>query len=391
MQESKQTILMKCCICIGGSVGLISNSFGIFYSPIAEEMQLGIGRISIMATIISLASAVFLPVFSRLMKRVKMNHLMVMGVLLASAAYLVMSWIHDIRVYYLCSVFLGIGAVCFSNFPVSILLKEWYGDRNGSALGIALAFSGLAGALANPLIGKLITGSGYELSMRLIAVFLLVTCFPASLTVHRAEEVQDSGTQGSNAVMSAALPLSLLVLIIVTTSSFNAVNGLNSHMSALAIDSGYSLEFSGFVVSAVMIANMTFKIIFGFIADRISVTRTIRIYMTLCTAGIIALLFMRTVPVILMIGAALYATDFSNSTIGGPLIMQKIAKDRYSEVYPKVAIFNTLSYALMTSAYGLLKDASGSYTLPLIVAVTICAGALVLNEVLGKHMEEETA
>ncbi len=387
MKETKFSVLLKCCICIGGSVGLISNSLGIFYSPIANELQLGIGQISIMATIISLASAAFLPFYTRLMKHVKINILMGAGVLLSAAAFLIMSMFRDIRLYYVCSVFLGIGAVCFSNFPVSILLKEWYGDRNGSALGIALAFSGLAGALANPILSRLITGSGYAFSMRLEALFLLIAVLPAAATVHRSTEAESTQNAVSEAVSATVVPFSILAVMIFGTCCFNAVNGLNSHMSSLAIDSGYTLEFSGFVVSAVMIANMTFKIIFGFVADRISVTRTIRIYLALCLIGILMIIFLRSVPAALMVGAALYATDFSNSTIGGPLIMQKIAKERYSEVYPKVAIFNTMSYALMTSAYGFLMDASGSYTLPLIVTVGIIAAGAVMNEVLGKHMK----
>lgn len=385
MKENKYTVLLKCCICIGGAVGLVSNCLGIFYSPIAEALQLGIGRISVMATIISLASAFFMPVLTRLMKHFRLNHLMAAGVIIDVIAYMVMSMVHDIRIYYLCSAFLGIGAVSYSNFPVSILLKEWYGDKNGSALGTALAFSGAFGALSNPVVGRIIGSSGYEASMRAMAVFLLVVCLPCALTVHRNEQAVTE-EQNTTKVSTAALSLGMFIFIAFTTSLFNAINGMNSHMSSLAVKSGYSLEFSAIVVSVVMIANMLFKIVFGFAADRFSVTKAVLVWLAFSLTGILTLLFLRSVPAALLCGAALYAADFSNSTIAGPLIIQKIAKDSYSEVYPRVALFNTLSYALMTSGYGFLFDATGSYTVSLLTAAALAATAFVLTMRLDRHL-----
>ena len=390
MKENKYTVLAKCCICIGGAVGLVSNCLGIFYSPIAESLNLGIGRISVMATIISLASAFFMPFLTRLMKHIRINHLMAAGVIIDVIAYVIMSLVHDIRVYYLCSAFLGIGAVSYSNFPVSILLKGWYGDRNGSALGTALAFSGAFGALANPIVGRLIGSSGYESSMRVMAAFLLIVCLPCALTVRRNEQAV-SEEKAAVSAGTAALSLGMLVFIIVTTSLFNAVNGMNSHMSSLAVKSGYSLEFSAIVVSVVMIANMLFKIAFGFAADRFSVTKAVLVWLTFNLTGLAALLFLRSIPAALLCGAALYAADFSNSTIAGPLIIQTVAKDRYSEIYPRVALFNTLSYALMTSGYGFLLDATGSYTLSLIVAISFAAIAFVLTLRLDRIIRNGTA
>ena len=390
MKENKYTVLAKCCICIGGAVGLVSNCLGIFYSPIAESLNLGIGRISVMATIISLASAFFMPVLTRLMKHFRINHLMAAGVIIDVIAYVIMSLVHDIRIYYLCSAFLGIGAVSYSNFPVSILLKEWYGDKNGSALGTALAFSGAFGALANPIVGRLIGSSGYESGMRVMAAFLLIVCLPCALTVRRNEQAV-SEEKAAVSAGTAALSLGMLVFIIVTTSLFNAVNGMNSHMSSLAVKSGYSLEFSAIVVSVVMIANMLFKIAFGFAADRFSVTKAVLVWLAFNFTGLVTILFLRSVPAALLCGAALYAADFSNSTIAGPLIIQKVAKDRYSEIYPRVALFNTLSYALMTSGYGFLLDASGSYTLSLIVAISFAAIAFVLTLRLDRIIRNGTA
>ena len=390
MKENKYTVLAKCCICIGGAVGLVSNCLGIFYSPIAESLNLGIGRISVMATIISLASAFFMPVLTRLMKHIRINHLMAAGVIIDVIAYVIMSLVHDIRVYYLCSAFLGIGAVSYSNFPVSILLKEWYGDKNGSALGTALAFSGAFGALANPIVGRLIGSSGYESGMRVMAAFLLIVCLPCALTVRRNEQAV-SEEKAAVSAGTAALSLGMLVFIIVTTSLFNAVNGMNSHMSSLAVKSGYSLEFSAIVVSVVMIANMLFKIAFGFAADRFSVTKAVLVWLAFNFTGLVTILFLRSVPAALLCGAALYAADFSNSTIAGPLIIQKVAKDRYSEIYPRVALFNTLSYALMTSGYGFLLDASGSYPLSLIVAISFAAIAFVLTLRLDRIIRNGTA
>ena len=57
-------VLLRCCMCIGGAMGMVSNCIGIYFTPLAKALDVGVGRISIMVTLISLGNALFAPMFA---------------------------------------------------------------------------------------------------------------------------------------------------------------------------------------------------------------------------------------------------------------------------------------------------------------------------------------
>ncbi|MBQ5534315.1 MAG: MFS transporter, partial [Lachnospiraceae bacterium] len=148
--KEKMLILLRCCLCIGGAVGMISNCIGIYYTPIAQSLGVGRGDVALMVTLTSLSTAFFGPVFVRLIRRFRINLVMSFGVLLGVGAYLLMSVAGTIYLFYVAGVIIGISASCFATLPVSLILKDWYKEKNGSMLGIAMAFSGAFAAILNP-------------------------------------------------------------------------------------------------------------------------------------------------------------------------------------------------------------------------------------------------
>ena len=44
--KERTGILLRCCMCIGGAMGMVSNCMGIYFSPLSKALGVGVGRIS---------------------------------------------------------------------------------------------------------------------------------------------------------------------------------------------------------------------------------------------------------------------------------------------------------------------------------------------------------
>ena len=385
--KGRLATLLRCCMCIGGAMGMVSNCIGIYFTPLAKALDIGVGRISVIVTLISLGNAFFAPFFVRLRKRFPLNRIMAGGIILCILAYLLLSVAGSIWTLYLCGILFGIGMCNFSALPVTLILRDWYGDKNGSAVGAALAFSGVFGAVMNPILSRLISSLSYQTSLRLMALFLAVAVLPCALTLRlRGEKNASAGTAPvqNQTPKSPPVPLPTIIVLFSTCVCFCTLCGMNQHFSALAVSQGYSLEASATVLTCSMIGNIIFKLCYGFASDRVNPILVSIVWAIIGTVGTCLILLFAANGLLIRTGAAMYGSFFSLSTVALSMLTQKVAGDRYAEVYSKLVIFTSTAYALSVSLYGLFYDLTGSYRPALIFIIVMALSSIVLSLLLKK-------
>ena len=310
----------------------------------------------------------------------KLNHLMGSGIVLCMISYVLMSFAGSVWMLYLCGLLSGVGMCCFAALPVTMILRDWYGDRNGAAVGAALAFSGVFGAVMNPVLSRIISGMSYQMSLRLMALFLGAVVLPCALTIRMKNESREevkTDLPGYGPV-SPKVPLPIIVVLYSTCVCYCMLCGMNQHLSALAVSHGYSLDASATVLTAAMIGNIIFKLIYGFVSDRVNPIYVSVAWTAIGTVGTVLILLFAANGALIRTGALLYGAFFSLSTVAMTMLVQFVAKDRYAEVYSRMVIFTSMAYALSVSLYGMAYDFMGSYTPALIMVLGVAALSVVL-------------
>jgi MFS family permease len=394
MNEKTKLLLvqLRCCLLLGGGIGLLSNCIGLFYTPISQELGVGRGSVALMVTLQSLASAFFSPVFAKLVKKIKIQHLMSAGVILSSLAVFVMSMAKSIYVFYVCGILAGIGVTNFSALPVSMILRSWFGEKSGSRLGIAQAFTGLCAAIFNPVLGRIITGSDYHKAFVFMMAGLFILCMPCAVTLRMKDEPAAAAkpTEKESAKAKAArdsvMTSALFATFLLCGFCITTQNGMNSHFSALAVSVGFPLTFGATVVSFQSIFNSTWKLIFGFVLDKLGPVRACNIFNCIGFTGVMILLLGSRNPILLIIGVSMYACNFSVSTVGIPTLMMEAAGKNYIDYYSKQNMVQTVAYAFGTTMYGTLSDITGGYTVPLIVVEVMTVSAFLLLRRIGRKI-----
>ena len=108
-----------CCGLAASSIGICSNSVGVFYTPVSEALGVGRGAVALHATLSLLVCGFFSPVVARLMQRFPLRPILLAGVILATGSTALMAAAADVTTLYLLGAVRGIGLSCFSLMPVT--------------------------------------------------------------------------------------------------------------------------------------------------------------------------------------------------------------------------------------------------------------------------------
>ncbi len=393
--ESKNQLLtlIRCCLSIGCCFGIITNCIGLFFSPMAEALGVGRGSVALISTMMSLSSAIAIQVIARLLnRRIPINILMGTGAVISIVGIFILSTAKTLPMLYICGILIGTGYTCYANLPVSMLLRSWYGEKNASKLGIAMAFSGVVAALMNPVLGRLITSSGYQSAFRVMAVILAVISLPATFTA-KLRETPSAGSAGAGkqekAVDAPLVAASTMAILIANSIAVSMQTGLNTHFSSYAVSLAYPLAFGATVVSFQNIFNSVWKLLYGFVIEKAGIIKGTIFYLAISFTGSILLVTLHGYRGAILAGVSLYATVFGISTVGCTVLTQKIAGDRYAEIYAKMSLVQAIFYALFTWVYGSLSDAAGNYIPCICIAMTATACCAMFFFLLGKRIPKE--
>lgn len=147
----------------GASGGIINNVIGIFYQPMAHDLNLLVGDIAFHSTITSVVvgvAALFLP---RVFQVIGWRPVILIGSLLAFIGMAGMAFFDSLTMFYTLGAIRGLGATAFQMVAVSIIINNWFEEKNGFAMSIASAFYGLVSMVLAPIISIIVADYGWRI------------------------------------------------------------------------------------------------------------------------------------------------------------------------------------------------------------------------------------
>ena len=358
-------IFIACCLCFGGSIGLISNCFGIFYSPIINELRFSVKDLSFMATIGSISSALFSTSLVKLMKKYKLGSIMAFGLTICILMYIMMTFSNKLWQFYIAKILIGIGSCCCSIIPISCIICDNFENNAGTILGITTAVSGIVGVIFNPICSKIIVDYNWKIAMLFIATLLLIFSLPASISLRTYNSIP---VDKEKATSKFSIDITF-ILIAIVASLLSMSCCFISHISYYGVTNGYSLENSATMVSFVMAGNMLFKIIMGWMIDHLGTFKavTIGIFMAFC--GIFSLCFTNNF-IMICLSCLFYGAISSCVILGNTNLCQSVYKNEYTDRYSKISVVTSVTSAFSTTGVGIVYDTYSSYT-PIIIIVSV--------------------
>ena len=144
------------------SGGFYFYGFSTFFIPL--EQQFGWSRMALSGafSLSRLEGGIAGPIGGFLVDRFGPRRIMVLGILVMGAGYILLSRIDSLVSFYIVFVLLiSVGASLGISVPPLVTTAKWFVKRRGLAMGIALSGVGVGGPLV-PLLGMIVAGYGWQ-------------------------------------------------------------------------------------------------------------------------------------------------------------------------------------------------------------------------------------
>lgn len=366
--------------------GFIVNTMGLYYTPLGEDLQVSRTAVSFAGSLLSFAAIPTTLVAGNIIKRIDTRILLTVCVSACALLFLAMSMFTQLWQFDIAFALMGVFYVIPVTMGPSVLLANWFKDKLGLAMGIALGVSGLGGMILNPVVASWITHFGWRTSYRLTALVLAVCILPFAIAVlkFRPNEakgefayghdkvVQEQAETNASSVQDLTLAQSLktrsLWLIIIVAVLLQAISGFVVHLSAMESSRGLGLEQGALVVSGIMLGAAIGKATIGILLDRLPTELVVGLYSIVGLFGWGSFVVVHN-PVSDVVAAFLAGLGQGVVLVAVPwMVRQFFGLQDYSTILSVTIVSGSVAYALANVGHGAMFDAFGSYTPSLMVS-----------------------
>lgn len=413
-------VLLACCGCAAGAIGICLNSVGVFYGPVTQELGFSRGAFAFHATLSSITTGLLCPVAAILFQKLPVRLLMTTGVLLAVASTAAMATADSLWLFYLFGFVRGLGCTLFASTPLTMIIGHWFTRRHGAAIGVVFSFSGIAGAFFSPWFSHLIAQNGWRSTHLVMAVCLAAVSLPGALLLRaspsgkgtRSDEAtglmdtvaahsgEDTGAAGSetmrigeetaqNGGEAGRFPVFSLQFLM--TGCFIvlsiSITGVAQHFPGYAQTIDRTAQFGATMLSAAMIGNIAFKLLIGVLSDRMGPVRACTLMGIINASSLLMLLVAGnhagTAGLYLL--SFLFGAIYSVGAVGIPLVIRHLyGSAQYVTAFGYAGALVSIGGAFSLTTIGYLYDWTGSYRIALLVAIGSGISGLLLLQVIHR-------
>lgn len=389
-------------VVFGASVGLGTGFTGYHYTAtlfipeLTQAFGWSRGQIAT-AMAAALFGSVFTPFAGRLVDRIGVRKVVAGATLLVGLGYVALAMQSgDIRVFSLIIALTATAGLAGGALAYTRAVAGWFDKGRGLALGLTIGGVSLFAMIMPPIIAAVMAQWDWRAGYLLLGTVAVGVGLPAMLLfVRERRDVPVAGTAPTDEGMTwqqAMRTRTFILLVLAVLLVHAAGSGAVQQLAPLLGDKGYSRAAIPLYVSAMGASVLMGRIVLGLLLDRMSPTLAGAIACALPAIGCLIFLQPQFGP-----WAALLAVVTIGFSQGAELDLMAYIVARWFGMRAYATVFGTLIATIAAAGaggvalFGRSFDATGSYDLPLMLAMVAAplGGLLVL--MIGKPPRVEAA
>jgi MFS family permease len=402
------SVLFVCWFLVWGG-GL--NTGAVFFPPVLKHFGWSRAMLSGAFAGGALSAGLAGPVVGWLLDRIDARKVMAVGVALTASGYFALSRSTNLTQFIICNLVIGIGLVSCTAIPCSLVLANWFNQRRGLAMGIALAGASIGGAVMTPIVNYAIAARGWRFGYLLIAIPMAAITIPLLLVFIRTRPPADAeperppsepapapvelpGLEVSEALKTRSMWLITLVQFLFAS----LFAGLGQHFIAYLIDVGYSSSVAAQVLSMAFVFTTIGSLLSGPMADRVNARLAIAATWFVTAIAVFALLGAAHFPALMLYAVLIGIVGGAFGVLLPLLMLESLGIRRFGSLMGIAGLIGTLGYAAGPIVTGWIHDRTASYIPALwmfigvsILCVIACLACRPLQSVLEERASREAA
>ncbi len=379
-------------ILIRGFASGINGISGLFLTPVAGELQVGIGTLSLYFSVMSAVQVVWFSYAGKLLNKYDVRIVAAVAAMLQTLTFAAFGLLSHVAGWYALSIPQAMGAAILVNLIGPILINRWFPDKTGLILGVQSACVGLFSAVLQPVTSSIIAGSGWRTAYITIglvgfgvimaAVFIFLKDRPeknkdaegldADGEMHEemASKQVVVSEKGDNTEEALSIRSATFFALLIFMLSLTGVAVFVQHIPTYGNLLGYSVTQVGTALSLASLGTAVGALIIGFLADKIGAVNTCYVVLGMWLLAVVCFLFSGRHIMVFGIASFLNGVAIPSVTIISPVLtLAFYGRSNYEKIYAKVSMGAPLSSIFLVPIYGFIYDATQSYTVVLFVLI----------------------
>ena len=272
-------------------------------------------------------------------------------------------------------------------------LGLWFDKKRGMAISLALNGASFGGIVGVPLLVAAIGSFGFSGAMMTAAATMLVVMIPVILIFVgpppgrggiAAELAAENSPSASRIRARAFRDVAFLTISIAFALVLFAQVGFIVHLISF-LDPVIGREGAAFAVAILTAMAMAGRVLFSTVIDRLNQRLAAAISFASQAVALVIVIHSRN-EMVLIAACALFGFSVGNLITLPALIVQREFDPRsFGVLISLITAINQITYAFGPGVIGLVRDASGSYTLPFYGCIGLELAAAVLIMIRGRQ------
>ena len=318
------------------------------------------------------------------------------GVVAMAVAAVLIGQVTEPWQLYAANAMLAFGWAGTSLGIITNTLGLWFDNKRGMAISLALNGASFGGIIGVPLLVAAIASFGFSGAMIVAAIVMVVLMVPIILIfvgqppVHSSVTVAAASADAPSATRiraQAFRDLGFLSVSIAFALVLFAQVGFIVHLISF-LDSVTGRDRAAFALAVLTAMAVVGRVLFSTVIDRLN-QRLASAISFVSQAVALAIIINLHNDIALIAACALFGFSVGNLITLPSLIVQREFDPRsFGVLISLITAINQVTYAFGPGVIGLLRDASGSYTLPFYgcIAVELLAAVLIMVRGRGKSV-----
>ena len=373
------TILLVCC-CLNASALGLTNTNGIFYAAICEDLGMMMSELTVHTIVCGLVSVVTLLFVDKIFRKYPIRPVLIGSLLMYHLSYMSMAFFSKSIEWCIASVFTGISGAFLLYVPVPLLLNNWFVKKKKLALSICFVASGFSGIVTNLLLGVIVTRFGWRDAYIFRGILLLVMSLPVmflvkktpqemGLSAYGALDTEPEEEKHAQKLMGESAEKHTFeerrikyIFAIYLAITFNLGCAMVTQLPNYANSLGLGLLLGSYLTSIAMAGNIISKAAMGPAVEKKGILGSGAVIAGLIAFGffVIAAGFQST-PVIMAVAFTTGITACSNTLIIPNLLDTFVTGDNYVHMLSRCSMGTMLAGAFSAVLSSALYDGFGDY------------------------------
>jgi MFS transporter, OFA family, oxalate/formate antiporter len=368
---------------LGFSRGL-HTSFGVFNVALLDTFGWSRGATAGIFSVVLAMDALLSPAAGYLLDRYGTKKICAAGCAAMVLGLFLSSRVNALWQLYICFGFVLAAGFTFTGMvPHIFLISEWFSSNRASAIGIVFAGSGVGIMLLAPLSEWLISSYGWSRTFELYSAIVLIALLPVVWFTYshgpfghqrrHSEKIDDSKQWTAKLALQS---LQFWLLFVARIGAASGTTVIVTHQVAHVVDIGFSKLLSASIFGLAGITSSFGRVIFGFIADRLSKPAAYTLNIAMTVVGVGALMILRDPSQIWLL--YVYVIFFGIGFGSRAVIFSALTADIFSgKGFGSILGYSTVAVGVgggLGSYFGgAFYDWTGSYTFSFTLSILLLA------------------